>query len=435
MSAAEAGHHPMTAEERRVVFASSLGTVFEWYDFYLYGSLAAIIAKHFFAGVNETTSFIFALLAFAAGFAVRPFGAIVFGRVGDMIGRKYTFLITIVIMGLSTALVGLLPSYASIGVVAPIVLITLRLLQGLALGGEYGGAATYVAEHAPKGRRGFFTAWIQTTATLGLFLSLLVIMACRTLMGNEVFEDWGWRVPFLLSVLLIALGLYIRLNIHETPSFKAVENKGAQVKVPLLEVFRKYWKQVILGGVAAMSTGTSYNLIVAFGLTYGTQTLGFSRGEMLSVVLVACAACIVMLPVFGALSDRFGRKPIIIGGIIAEALVAFPMFWLMDTKELGLVFAGYLLMMTAFAANYGPIATFLAELFGTRVRYSGLSISYMLCGLLGSAATPLVTTALLSLTGKGSSIAWYMVASAIVSLIALLLLTETFKRDIDHARQ
>ena len=209
---------PMTKEEKKVIFASSLGTVFEWYDFSLYGSLASIIAKQFFVG-DPTTSFIFALLAFAAGFIVRPFGAIVFGRLGDMIGRKYTFLVTILIMGLSTFIVGLLPNYASIGIAAPIILVALRLLQGLALGGEYGGAATYVAEHAPHGKRGLFTAWIQTTATLGFFLSLLVILACRTSMPLEEFESWGWRIPFLVSVALLGISVWIRLSMNESPAF------------------------------------------------------------------------------------------------------------------------------------------------------------------------------------------------------------------------
>src|SRR5579872_5284185 len=224
---------------RMVIFASSLGTVFEWYDFYLYGSLSAVISKQFFSGVNETSAFIFALLAFAAGFFVRPFGALVFGRVGDLVGRKYTFLITIVIMGTSTALVGVLPSYASIGVAAPIMLITLRLLQGLALGGEYGGAATYVAEHAPPGRRGFYTSWIQTTATLGLFLSLLVILVCRIWLGEQ-FEVWGWRIPFLVSILLLAISVYIRLQLRESPVFLEIKNQGLLSKAPLTEAFGRW---------------------------------------------------------------------------------------------------------------------------------------------------------------------------------------------------
>src|SRR5437016_3240731 len=215
-----AGSRGLTPEERKVIFASSLGTVFEWYDFYLYGSLAAIIAKQFFAGTDPTTGFIFALLAFAAGFIVRPFGALVFGRLGDMIGRKYTFLVTIVIMGSSTFIVGLLPSYASIGIAAPVILIALRMLQGLALGGEYGGAATYVAEHAPHGKRGYYTAWIQTTATLGLFLSLLVILGTKTYIGDKEFADWGWRVPFIVAFVLLGVSVWIRLSLNESPLFR-----------------------------------------------------------------------------------------------------------------------------------------------------------------------------------------------------------------------
>src|SRR5204862_6398148 len=226
--------------ERKVIFASSLGTVFEWYDFYLYGSLAAIIAKHFFAGVNETAAFIFALMAFAAGFAVRPFGALVFGRLGDLVGRKYTFLVTILLMGISTFVVGLLPSYASIGIAAPIILIALRLLQGLALGGEYGGAATYVAEHAPMGKRGYYTSFIQTTATLGLFLSLLVILFTRTAIGEEDFAAWGWRIPFLVSVVLLAISVWIRLRLNESPVFQKMKDEGKGCKAPLTEAFAKW---------------------------------------------------------------------------------------------------------------------------------------------------------------------------------------------------
>ncbi|MFK0088557.1 MFS transporter [Pseudomonas sp. NPDC090755] len=319
----------VTREERKVIFASSLGTVFEWYDFYLYGSLAAIIAKHFFAGVNETTAFIFALLAFAAGFAVRPFGAIVFGRLGDMIGRKHTFLITIVIMGVSTAIVGLLPSYASIGVAAPIILITLRLLQGLALGGEYGGAATYVAEHAPKGKRGYFTSWIQTTATLGLFLSLLVILACRTILGTEAFEAWGWRIPFLLSILLLIISVYIRLQLSESPVFQKMKAEGKASKAPLTESFAR-WENLkvvimaLLGGTAGQAvvwyTGQFYALFFLLQmLKIDPQTAN----------LLIAGSLLIGTPffiLFGSLSDRIGRKGIIMAGCILAALTYFPIF-------------------------------------------------------------------------------------------------------------
>ncbi|MDH1012893.1 MFS transporter [Pseudomonas nicosulfuronedens] len=328
-SAGNAPSTGVTKEERKVIFASSLGTVFEWYDFYLYGSLAAIIAKHFFAGVNETTAFIFALLAFAAGFAVRPFGAIVFGRLGDMIGRKHTFLITIVIMGVSTAVVGLLPAYATIGVAAPIILITLRLLQGLALGGEYGGAATYVAEHAPKGKRGFFTSWIQTTATLGLFLSLLVIMACRTVLGTEAFEAWGWRIPFLLSILLLIISVYIRLQLAESPVFMKMKEEGKASKAPLTESFGRWdnLKVVImslLGGTAGQAvvwyTGQFYALFFLL------QTLKIDPQTANLLIAGSLLLGTPFFVFFGSLSDRIGRKKIIMTGCILAALTYFPIF-------------------------------------------------------------------------------------------------------------
>jgi MFS family permease len=313
---------------RRVVLASSLGTVFEWYDFYLYGSLSAIISKQFFSGVNETTGFIFALLAFAAGFFVRPFGALVFGRLGDLVGRKYTFLVTIVIMGTATALVGVLPSYASIGVAAPIILITLRLLQGLALGGEYGGAATYVAEHAPDGRRGFYTSWIQTTATLGLFLSLLVILACRAALGDE-FEVWGWRIPFLVSIVLLAFSIYIRLQLHESPAFIEIRNEGKLSKAPLSEAFGT-WKngRIVL---LALLGATAGQAVVWYGgqfyaLFFLEKTL---QVDSKAANLIIAAALLIGTPffiLFGALSDRIGRKRIVMAGCLLAALTYFPTF-------------------------------------------------------------------------------------------------------------
>jgi MFS family permease len=325
---AEKSNGSMTKEERKVIFASSLGTVFEWYDFYLYGSLAAIISKQFFSGVNETAAFIFALLACAAGFAVRPFGAIIFGRLGDLIGRKYTFLVTILIMGLSTAIVGMLPNYEAIGVAAPIILIVLRLLQGLALGGEYGGAATYVAEHAPHGKRGLFTSWIQTTATLGLFMSLLVILACREILGKE-FEVWGWRIPFLLSILLLAISVYIRMQLNESPIFLRMKEEGKASKAPLTESFAR-WDNLkivimsLLGGTAGQAvvwyTGQFYALF------FLVQTL---KVDAQTANLLIAGSLIIGTPFFvicGALSDKIGRKPIIMAGCIIAALTYFPIF-------------------------------------------------------------------------------------------------------------
>ena len=316
------------SEERKVIFASSLGTVFEWYDFYLYGSLAAIIAKHFFSGVNETAAFVFALLAFAAGFAVRPFGALVFGRLGDIIGRKYTFLVTILLMGLSTFVVGLLPSYATIGVAAPIILISLRLLQGLALGGEYGGAATYVAEHAPKGKRGYFTAYIQTTATLGLFLSLLVILTCRTLLGKE-FDEWGWRIPFLLSIVLLAVSVWIRMQLNESPVFRKMKEEGKASKAPLTESFLR-WGNLKLVLIAAFGGVIGQAVVWYTGQFYALffllQTLKVDPMTANLLIAGSLALGTPFFLVFGALSDKIGRKPIILGGCLIAALTYFPLF-------------------------------------------------------------------------------------------------------------
>ncbi|GAB3376754.1 MFS transporter [Massilia agri] len=318
----------LTKEERKVILASSLGTVFEWYDFYLYGSLAAIIAKQFFIG-DPTTTFIFALMAFAAGFIVRPFGALVFGRLGDMIGRKYTFLITILIMGASTFLVGLLPSYASIGIAAPIILVSLRILQGLALGGEYGGAATYVAEHAPHGKRGYFTAYIQTTATLGLFLSLLVILGTRTAIGEEEFQAWGWRIPFLISVVLLGISVWIRLAMNESPAFAKMKAEGKTSKAPLTESFLKPKNaKIVLLALIGLTMGQAVVWYTGqfYALFFLTQTLKIDGPTANILIAIALALATPFFIVFGILSDKIGRKWIILGGCVIAAATYFPIF-------------------------------------------------------------------------------------------------------------
>jgi len=329
MASDQATDHVITPEERKVIFASSLGTVFEWYDFYLYGSLAAIIAKQFFAGTDPNTAFIFALLAFAAGFLVRPFGAIVFGRLGDMVGRKYTFLVTILLMGVSTFIVGLLPNYASIGIAAPIILITLRILQGLALGGEYGGAATYVAEHAPDHKRGAFTAWIQTTATLGLFLSLLVILGTRTAIGEEQFADWGWRIPFLVSVFLLGISVWIRLSMNESPAFQRMKEEGKISKAPISEAFGQ-WKnlKIVLLALVGLTAGQAVVWYTGqfYALFFLTQTLKVD-GPTANILIAA--SLLIGTPffiVFGSWSDKIGRKKIIMAGCLLAALTYFPLF-------------------------------------------------------------------------------------------------------------
>ena len=322
-------HHTPTANEKLVILGSSLGTVFEWYDFYLYGLLATIITAQFFSGVNETTGFIFALAAFAAGFAVRPFGALVFGRIGDMVGRKNTFLVTMGIMGLSTFLVGLLPSYAAIGVAAPLMLVGLRLLQGLALGGEYGGAATYVAEHAPDNKRGFYTSFIQTTATLGLFAALLVVIGVRYAVGEEAFKEWGWRIPFLVSAVLLGVSLWIRMQLEESPAFTKMKAEGKVSKAPLTEAFANWGNLkivlialfgAVMGQAVVWYTGQFYAL---FFLEKILKVDGATTNVLIAIALLLATPAFVF---WGWLSDRIGRKPIILAGCLLAALTYFPLF-------------------------------------------------------------------------------------------------------------
>ncbi|MCO7573761.1 MHS family MFS transporter [Pseudomonas chlororaphis] len=313
---------------QKVIFASSLGTVFEWYDFFLYGALAAVISKQFFAGVNDTTAFIFALMAFAAGFVVRPFGALVFGRLGDMIGRKYTFLATIILMGLATFAVGLLPNYASIGIAAPIILVALRMLQGLALGGEYGGAATYVAEHAPQGKRGLHTSWIQSTATLGLLLSLLVVLACRYFTGDQ-FEVWGWRLPFLLSIVLLGISTWIRMSLHESPAFLKMKEEGRASKAPIRESFGKWENlKVVLIALFSINAGQAVTFYAAqfYVLFFLTQFLKMDPALANSLLIISVVIGAPMFIFFGWLSDKVGRKPVLMLGLLLATVLYFPIF-------------------------------------------------------------------------------------------------------------
>jgi MFS family permease len=334
VSAAQSGGiipslRPMTADEKKIILASSLGTVFEWYDFYLYGSLAVIIGAKFFGQFDETTRNIFALLAFAAGFLVRPFGALVFGRLGDLVGRKYTFLITILIMGASTFVVGVLPTSDSIGITAAIILISLRILQGLAIGGEYGGAATYVAEHAPAGRRGFYTSWIQTTATLGLFMSLLVILAIQAIMSADDFRAYGWRIPFLASILLLAISVWIRLQLSESPAFLKMKAEGTHSKAPLSEAFGQWanakWAILALFGLVAGQAVVWYSgqFYALFFLVGVLKVDSFTANLLVAWALLVGALGFIF---FGWLSDKIGRKPIILGGCLLAALTYFPVF-------------------------------------------------------------------------------------------------------------
>ena len=319
----------MTSEQRLVIFASSLGTVFEWYDFYIYGTLAVFLAKYFFSNVPANVAFIFTLLAFAAGFAVRPFGALIFGRLGDKIGRKYTFLVTMSLMGVGTFLIGLLPGYATWGILAPVVLILFRLVQGLALGGEYGGAAIYVAEHAPANKRGFYTSWIQTTATLGLFMAILIILGIRTWMGEAAFGDWGWRIPFLLSAILLAVSIWIRLKLNESPLFQKMVAEGKQSKRPLAEAFGQ-WNNAKIA-LLALFGATAGEAVVWYGgqfyaLFFLTQTIKVPSVTAQIMIAAALALGTPFFILFGWLSDKIGRKPILLAGFALAVVTYFPIF-------------------------------------------------------------------------------------------------------------
>lgn len=428
-----AGSRLDAAKMRRISTASVIGTTVEWYDLFLFGTASALVFdKVFFPDFDGAVGTILAFLTFASAYLARMVGAVFFGHFGDRLGRKSMLLVSLITMGVATFAIGLVPSYQTIGAAAPFLLLGLRVVQGLALGGEWGGAVLMTVEHAPDNRRGFFGSMVQVGVPIGTLLANGAFLLVASNVSESALLSWGWRIPFLASAVLVGVGVYIRLHIEETPSFQAVRQEGVKAKIPFLALMRRHWRQVLLGGVATLSTGSTFTVLVASGVSYGTKDLGHSKSLMLWAVMGACVVAFVAIPYFGRLSDRVGRKPVIYAGIAAEGVLAFPFLWLLDARSVPLVFVAYALMMLAFAANYGPIATFLAELFGARVRYSGLSVAYMLSGLLGSAATPVVTAWLLAGTGSSASIAWYVLGAAAVSLSALFLLAETRFGDIDE---
>ncbi|GGU10360.1 MFS transporter [Nocardioides albus] len=421
------------ARMRKIATASVIGTTVEWYDLFIFATASALVFnKVFFPEVSPAVGTILSFLTFASAYLARIVGAVLFGHFGDRLGRKSMLLVSLLTMGAATFAIGLIPDYAAIGLAAPFILLTLRVIQGLALGGEWGGAVLMTVEHAPAQQRGWYGSLVQVGVPAGTLIANLAFLLITAFASEDALVSWGWRVPFLASSILVAVGIYIRLNIEETPSFQQVKEQGAKAKLPFAVLMRDYWKQVVLGAVATLSTGSTFTLLVASGVSYGTSELGHSNDVMLWAVLVACLVALVAIPAFGRLSDRYGRLRIISLGIIGEALFAIPFFLLLDTGSTVAVFIAYSVMMLAFCANYGPIATFLAELFGSKVRYSGLSVCYMFSGLLGSAITPAVTVALLEATGRSSSIAWYACGAAVASLIAVALLSRHHIADLDR---
>ncbi len=389
----------MTGEERKVILASSVGTVFEWYDFYIYGTLATILAKQFFSGVEPPAAFIFTLLAFAAGFAVRPFGALLFGHIGDLVGRKYTFIVTITCMGMGTFLIGVLPSFATAGMAAPVLLIAMRLLQGLALGGEYGGAAIYVAEHAPADRRGLYTSWIQTTATLGLFVALLLVLGVRTYLGEGAFAAWGWRLPLLLSRVLLAVSRWIRLKLSESPMFLRMKEEGNRTKAPLKEAFGT-WRYARIA-ILALLGATAGEAVVWYGgqfyaLFFLTTTLSIKPTVAQIMIVIALALGTPFFILFGWLSDRIGRKPIMRAGFVLAIITYWPVFtWLgtfKDNPTILCLLVFYMVILVTMV--YGPIAAFLVELFPARIRYTSMSLPYHVGNGVFGGGVPFIATAL-----------------------------------------
>ena len=420
----------------KVAAASFIGTAVEWYDFFLYGTAAALIFNRlFFPSFNPLMGTLAAFGTFAVGFIARPLGGIIFGHFGDKLGRKSMLSATLMIMGVATFAIGLLPTYASVGIWAPILLVLLRILQGFGLGGEWGGAVLMAVESAPANRRGFYGSWPQMGAPAGLLVANAVFSVFSSL-PEEQFISWGWRVPFLFSALLIGIGVFIRLGVAESPAFRAAHQKKEQQpetrEPPALEVLRTYPKQILLAMGARFAENGFFYIVTTFVLAYGTS-IGLERAAMLKAVLVATCVHLVAIPCFGALSDILGRRPVYIGGALACALLAFPFFWLIDTKQTGAIWLAISLGIIAHAAMYGPQASFFSELFGTRVRYSGASLGYQLASVFAGGLSPLIATALLQTTdNKPWAVSLYMVGLALITLVSVYLSAETFRGGLEE---
>jgi MHS family shikimate/dehydroshikimate transporter-like MFS transporter len=412
----------------KVAVASFIGTAIEWYDFFLYGTAAALVFNRlFFPSLDPLTGTMAAFGSFAVGFVARPLGGVVFGHYGDKIGRKTMLSATLMIMGVATFGVGLLPTYDSIGIWAPALLVFLRLLQGFGLGGEWGGAVLMAVEHAPANRRGFYGSWPQTGAPAGLLVATAVFSFFSGLPEAE-FLAWGWRVPFLLSAVLIGIGVFIRLSVAESPVFERRKEEAKQPRLPVLEAIRHYPKQILLAMGARLAENGSFYLITTFILTYGTEQLKLPRTTLLNGVLIATAVHLVAIPAFGAASDRFGRRPVYLLGAAGIGVLAFPFFWLVNTREVGLIWLAISLGIIAHAAMYGPQASFFSELFGTRVRYSGASLGYQLASVFAGGLAPFVATALLrKFDGQSWPVSAYMLALAAVTLLSVYLSAETYR--------
>ena len=410
------------SQRRRAVVASTVGTAIEWYDFFLYGTAAALVFPHvFFPGADPYVGVIAAFSTQFVGFAARPIGAAIFGHYGDVIGRKATLITTLLIMGIGTALIGVLPGYESIGVTAAVLLTLLRLLQGIAVGGEWGGSVLLAMEWGSRNRRGLYASWPQLGVPVGLLLSTAMVQLMSSLTGPD-FLTWGWRVPFLASIVLIGVGLYVRLRVLESPEFTAVKAQRTVAHRPLVEVIKRQWRDILLAAFVRLSEQAPFYLFVTFVLSYGTTTLGLPRGDLLNATLIAAAIGLVSVPLFGHLSDVIGRKLMYGIGVVCVGLYAFPYFGLLNTRAGVLVVLAIVLSLVFHDMQYGPQAALIAETFGTNIRYSGAGLGYQLASVIAGGPAPLIAAAILQNTGSSTGISWYIVGCAVISMIALLLM-------------
>jgi metabolite-proton symporter len=416
---------------RRVVIASFIGTAIEWYDFFLYGTAAALVFNRlFFPNFDPIAGTMAAFATYAVGFFARPLGGVIFGHFGDRLGRKSMLVTTLMMMGLATFCVGLLPTYEKAGVLAPVLLVALRFVQGLGVGGEWGGAVLMVVEHAGKGRRGLFASWVQAGVPVGLLLATGVFSVFSRL-PEAVFLAWGWRVPFLLGILLTGIGYFIRMHVLESPIFEQAKSESPAPKLPILEVLRTHRRNVLLTMGARFAENAFFSIFTVWVLTYATQQLGMERTTVLNGVLLGSAAQLFAIPFFGAVSDRVGRRPVYLGGAIFLLAMAFPFFWLVDVKSTALVWVAIVTGMIGHAAMYGPQAAFFSEMFGTRTRYTGVSLGYQLASPLAGGLAPLIASALLGWSGgKPWPIALYLIAMAVVTISSVLLAAETNRSDL-----
>ncbi len=423
------------APMKKIAFASFVGTAIEFYDFYIYGTAAALVfGPVFFPEFSPAAGTLASLATFGVAFLARPLGGAIFGHYGDRVGRKAMLIFSLLVMGLATFFVGLLPGYATIGVAAPLLLVTLRFLQGIGLGGEWGGAVLMAAEHAPHDKRAFYSGFAQVGPPVGFLLSSGAFLLFAYTLSEEQFASWGWRVPFLFSIVLVAVGLFVRASVAETPVFKEVMETRTEAQIPIVDVLRTYPKTVVLASLAGSVMFTFFFVITVFSLSYGVTQLGLSRSTMLYCIMASIVCLGVGIMLFAAISDRVGRRNLALFSTGFLGLWAFPMFWLVDTGNPVLISLSFSIALFAWAAMYGPMGAFFSELFGTRVRYSGASLSYALAGVIGGAIAPSLSSVLLSATGSSWSISVYLLIMALISFISVLLLSETYRSDLSETK-